>query len=121
MRNILFLSVLLFSFFSCSPQSESVIGKYKGTIPCADCSGIKTGIVLTKDSTFMLTSEYMGKSDRIKMERGTFTVENNVVKLKGRKHGAFLYLFANGNLQQLDLKGNKINGKMSDMYILERQ
>lgn len=36
---------------------------YKGVLPCADCSGIDTTLVLNPDKTFELTEIYQGKND----------------------------------------------------------
>ncbi|MFX6794395.1 copper resistance protein NlpE N-terminal domain-containing protein, partial [Acinetobacter baumannii] len=35
-------------------------GKYKGTLPCADCEGIKTELELKDDKTYELTETYLG-------------------------------------------------------------
>src|SRR5690554_3245370 len=37
-------------------------GTYEGVLPCADCEGIKTTIVLNQDGTFTHTAEYINKN-----------------------------------------------------------
>ncbi|MCL8000655.1 copper resistance protein NlpE, partial [Brucella sp. 21LCYQ03] len=33
-------------------------GTYEGVLPCADCSGIKTTVVLNSNDTFRITEDY---------------------------------------------------------------
>jgi copper homeostasis protein (lipoprotein) len=47
-------------------------GVYTGTLPCADCEGIKTRIVLKKDGTFERNMTYLGKEDNSFSEEGSF-------------------------------------------------
>ena len=38
-------------------------GTYKGKLPCADCEGIETELMLHSDNTYMLSTTYLGKKD----------------------------------------------------------
>jgi uncharacterized lipoprotein NlpE involved in copper resistance len=41
-----------------------------GTLPCADCEGIRTTITLREDETFDRERLYLGKSDTAKSDSG---------------------------------------------------
>jgi hypothetical protein len=49
-------------------RAKSLVTTYTGTLPCADCSGIKTTLTLTQlnsytdEGTYTLSSEYTGKN-----------------------------------------------------------
>jgi copper homeostasis protein (lipoprotein) len=47
-------------------------GIYQGILPCADCEGIKTQIVLNKDLSYVLETQYLGKDEKIFQAKGTF-------------------------------------------------
>ena len=47
-------------------------GTYTGTLPCADCEGIKVTITLNKDQTFVSKDIYLGKEDGNTDSRGYF-------------------------------------------------
>ena len=44
-------------------QTSNLFGVYEGTLPAADCKGIKTMLVINEDKTYTLKSEYIGKKD----------------------------------------------------------
>ncbi len=64
---------------------ESILGKFTGVLPCADCEGIRTSLTLNVDSknmaprTFELTEVYQGKSEMPMVRTG------NWLLLKGTK------------------------------------
>jgi uncharacterized lipoprotein NlpE involved in copper resistance len=37
---------------------ESLVGTYEGTLPAADCPGIKTVLTLNADSTYQYSADY---------------------------------------------------------------
>lgn len=82
-----------------SLAAGSVVGVYEGTIPCADCEGIKTELDIKADDTYELDSEYLGKANGKFEEKGkvvwdetkTFaTLESNDPLTKS------VYYFSNG-------------------------
>ena len=60
-------------------------GVYQGTLPCADCEGIKTVITLLKDNSYKRATTYLGKSDKDIHESGTFSwdASGGIITLKG--------------------------------------
>ena len=96
-------------------------GTYEGTIPCADCPGIKTTVVLNDDHTFQYDTEYLEKKVTT-TDKGTFSWENNgsTVSLKGKEINSTLKVGEN-QLILLDTEGNVITGELADHYILKKK
>lgn len=96
-------------------------GVYEGTIPCADCEGIKTTVTIGEDHTFTVVSEYLGKGDdHTFTDEGTWEIEESTITLKQEDESVQKYFVGEGFIQFLDQDGNKITGDMADMYILEK-
>ncbi|MFE7086068.1 copper resistance protein NlpE [Sphingobacterium spiritivorum] len=95
-------------------------GEYEGVLPCADCEGIKTNVILHKDNTYSLVSEYLGKKSTFK-EEGKFTWDDSgsVVTLK-LKDGTNKFKVQEGSLKMLDQEGNVITGSLEANYILKK-
>jgi copper homeostasis protein (lipoprotein) len=99
-------------------------GMYKGVVPCADCEGIETVLVLNTDNTYLLRTTYLGKGDAAPVERtGTLTwnAAGNTVILAGIENAPNQYFVGENALTQLDMTGNKITGQLAEKYILAKQ
>ncbi|MCM5663730.1 copper resistance protein NlpE N-terminal domain-containing protein [Galbibacter mesophilus] len=96
-------------------------GKYKGTLPCADCAGIETSLELKKDETYVLTSKYIGKEDDPIEKTGTFewNQEGNQVTLEGDAQQQ--YFVGENTLTKLDNEGKKVEGDLAEKYVLKKE
>ena len=99
-------------------------GIYRGVMPCADCEGIKTEIILRQDLTCEIGRRYIGKSDEIFKSSGTFiwneagsSITLNTEN-EDAKHNQ--YLVGENRLIKLDAEGNKIDSKFAEMYVLTK-
>ncbi|WP_065237192.1 copper resistance protein NlpE [Gallibacterium genomosp. 3] len=105
-----------------TPQANPVAGKYLGTLPCADCDGIKTTLFLNPDKSFNLKSEYLGKPDAVFTENGIYTIENQLITLKasadGEKH---YYKITDQGLAVSDQQGHINTDENSKDYLLKKQ
>ncbi|PRD54056.1 copper resistance protein NlpE [Sphingobacterium gobiense] len=97
------------------------MGTYEATLPCADCPGIKTVLVLREDETFEMRSEYLERDVKFE-DKGTFEWKNNgsVVHLKGEDTDIKLKV-GEHMLFQLDQDGNEITGDLAEHYIYKKQ
>ena len=105
-------------------NSLSWNGMYKGVVPCADCEGIETLLVLNTDNTYLLRTNYLGKPDAQAVEKtGSFTwnAEGNTVILGGLENAPNQYFVGENKLIQLDMAGQRITGQLADKYILTKQ
>lgn len=99
-------------------------GMYKGVVPCADCEGIGTILVLNSDETYLLKTTYLGKPDAVSMEKtGKFTWNDDkqTITLQDIGEGPNQYRVGENRVTQLDLQGQKITGELASKYILNKQ
>ncbi len=98
-------------------------GVYEGTLPCADCEGILTRLVLYDSENYALTSTYLGKEKNRFEESGSFEWVNNdgAVHLKSEDDQGYTFLVGENQLFMLDREGNRITGELADLYILRKK
>lgn len=97
-------------------------GRYFGVLPCADCEGIETVIVLNRDNTYVLRSVYLGKGDDTPFETSGEFVWNDagsIMILQGLQNRPNRYIVGEGSLRQLDMAGQRIAGRLADRYVLK--
>ncbi len=99
-------------------------GKYAGTLPCADCEGIETTVLLKYNGSYVSTQRYLGKSGEIRRQEGPFewSADGGSVTLNsgGGSGPAGSYLVGEERLFALDQKGQRITGAGADKYILDK-
>lgn len=94
-------------------------GVYTGVLPCADCEGIETRIVLKQDGSFERSMKYLGKDDMPMHEDGQFEWDdsgNRVLLIS--EMGNQLYQVGENVLFHLDEAGNRITGELAANYRL---
>ncbi len=58
-------------------------GTYSGTLPCADCSGIKTSLSLNTDGNYSMNQTYLGKGDaQAKESKGQWTPSEDGTRIE---------------------------------------
>lgn len=104
-----------------SENSLDWAGTYEGTLPCADCPGIKIELTIHSDETFSMYQEYLER-DMKGTETGTFSWDEagNVVTLTTENGREDLYQVGENRLFRLDPEGNRVQGALADHYILEK-
>ncbi|MDR1153485.1 MAG: copper resistance protein NlpE [Bacteroidales bacterium] len=97
-------------------------GTYLGILPCADCEGIETEIILHKDNTYVKKTKYLGKDDNQETETGTYKWSNleNEIILQGITNAPNKYFVDEGAIVQADMDGERITGELSMNYILRK-
>lgn len=99
-------------------------GVYEGTLPCADCEGIKTVIEINEDNTYTLSQTYLKgpeNSTDLKSE-GTFSWNNsgsNITLKNGDE--TMQYKVGENLLFMLDSEGKMVDGELSEFYILKKR
>ncbi|MFZ4930946.1 copper resistance protein NlpE [Chryseobacterium sp. Mn2064] len=96
-------------------------GTYTATLPCADCPGIKTSLLLNDDKTFSITEEYIDRNSK-NQDKGIFSWDSTGSKiiLKGKTTN-YQYKVGENMLIQLDMEGKEIEGPNKDMYIFRKK
>lgn len=99
-------------------------GTYAGTLPCADCSGIRTTLTLSPAHTYVLKSTYLGveAADTEYISEGVFEWNDagTSVELLDLSGGHGLFQVGENRLFALDQSGRRIEGDLAQAYVLER-
>jgi heat shock protein HslJ len=104
-----------------SMTSVDWVGTYQGVLPCADCEGIKTQIVLNKDLSYILETQYLGKNEKIFQSKGTFKWDESGSKITLDNENKQMYQVGENQIFHLDKDGNRITGEFANNYILEME
>jgi heat shock protein HslJ len=126
-------SILL--FISCGNSNTTPVGDtsqnsldwdgiYSNVIPCADCEGIQTTIVLNKDMTYKRISRYINKDLNFFTEEGSFfwDKEGRTITLEGvnKEEAPYKYLVGENKLIQYDMDGKAMNEETQKQYTLQK-
>ena len=97
-------------------------GTYTAQLPCANCPGIITEVVLNPDNTFTITSDYIDNPTNRLVDTGTFVWYNNgnAIELKGSVSDSKYKVIENG-LIQLDAAGNEITSNLKEFYVFKKK
>jgi uncharacterized lipoprotein NlpE involved in copper resistance len=99
------------------------MGTYEGTLPCADCEGIKTIIELNQNCSFTTREEYLNKPGNIVAQSGRFEWDKSgmVITLIIEGEANNKYKVVENALIHLDMEGNEIKGSMAHLYRLGKK
>lgn len=97
-------------------------GTYAGVLPCADCGGVETMIILTGEHSFVKTMRYLGKKDTVFVESGTFewSDDGNHVALVSAAGRRMYFGVGENRLVQYDMNKKRIAGPLAEMYVLHK-
>ena len=96
-------------------------GTYQGILPCGDCGGLKTQLILKNDLTYLLSTQYLGKSDSIFTENGKFLWNDSGNSIKLENNSGQLYQVGENVLFHLDIDGKRITGNLAEDYKLVKE
>lgn len=121
------LSILLIVLVSCETAQKGgdtardidLPAAYSGEIPCADCPGILSTIILEKKK-FTEIRHYRDRTPTTFIERGFWGLNGDTLLLK-MDDGSIRtkLLFDEGSLIILDRSGERIEGELAENYILD--
>ena len=106
-----------------SMDLTSIAGTYEGTLPAADCPGIKTVLTIHADSTYQLTQDYLERKDGHDEASGIFKVlANNVVEIVRPSSGEATYYKVKDDqhVVMTDSLGNEPEGETAKLYVLTK-
>ncbi|WP_337385411.1 copper resistance protein NlpE [Prevotella sp.] len=102
----------------------TVAGTYEGTLPAADCPGIKTVLTINADSTYELKQDYIERKDGHDEASGVLQVLNgNVLMLVRPSSGehTFCKVKDSKSIVMTDSLGNEAEGEMAKLYVLTKK
>lgn len=98
-------------------------GTYFGILPCADCEGIETTITLSMNHTFTQKQVYLKGEEKHEFEsKGTFQWDEagRIITLQFEE-SSWMYQVIENAIIHLDMEGNRIEGELAEMYVLQKQ
>lgn len=103
-----------------SRNSIDWFGTYRGTLPCADCAGVKTKLTLYKDDTYRRTIEYLGRDERVYTDEGSFkwSEAGDKIFIDNMDGSRQNYMVGENVLIHLDRQGRQITGNRAELYKL---
>ena len=113
------LCLIVFSFvFGCDNSNNNFLGEYTGKVPCADCEGIETRIVLSEDGKYTINQVYLGKDFKFDASgKYEFDKKKSIIKLDNMNG---FYLVNKDSLEMVNDEGEKATGEIANMYILKK-
>ncbi len=91
-------------------------GTFAGTLPCADCAGIRHILALRENNVFFLRLEYLGQgADRLYDDIGTWSISSDggtLVLHGGRESSPKFAILSPDSLRQLDVEGRHIDSPL---------
>ncbi|MCP2044612.1 META domain-containing protein [Pontibacter sp. HSC-36F09] len=101
--------------------ARAAVGTWIGTIPCADCPGIRYTLDINPDSSYRERMVYQGRSATPFVQSGTWGVGNGRVQLNKQGTGNNQFALDGEALVMLDGDGNQIESPLADAYRLRRR
>ena len=102
-------------------HTSNLFGTYEGTLPAADCEGIKTILVINEDKTYTLKSEYIGREDATFETSGIYhIIGDSIMELVTPSSGEKTYYKRVKTGYMLsDSLGTVNQGELAEHYILK--
>lgn len=102
----------------------SVAGTYEGTLPAADCPGIKTVLTINADKTYELKQDYIDRKDGHDEASGVLELlDGNVLMLVRPSSGehTFYKVKDDKSIIMTDSLGNESEDDMAKLYVLTKK
>lgn len=96
------------------------LGVYVGTLPAADCEGIRTRLEIRRDGSYTCTMEYLGR-DATFTEQGTCAVRGNEMTLTAEEGSHLYFKVEEGRMVMLDQSRRPITGPLEAHYELTKE
>ena len=117
-------SVSVADSVSADVDLAAVAGTYEGTLPAADCPGIKTVLTINADSTYQLQQDYIDRKDGHDEASGVLQVlDGNVMMLVRPSSGehSFYKVKDRKSIVMTDSLGNEPEGETAKLYVLTKK
>lgn len=102
----------------------AVSGTYEGTLPAADCPGIKTVLTIKADSTYQLQQDYIDKKNGHDEASGVFKVLDGkrlVLVRPSSGEQTYYKVKDNNSIVMTDSLGVEPEGETAKLYVLKKK
>ncbi len=94
-------------------------GMYTGTLPCADCSGIKTAITFNSDGSVVETSLYENTDGASLSQSGTWKMDKGIVTVTFPFDTQYFVVKSADTIEMTNKEGKR-SENMADQYTLKK-
>lgn len=102
----------------------AVSGTYEGTLPAADCPGIKTVLTIKADSTYQLQQDYIDKKNGHDEASGVFKVLDGkrlILVRPSSGEQTYYKVKDNNSIVMTDSLGVEPEGETAKLYVLKKK
>ncbi len=107
-----------------APADTAYCGTYRGTLPAADCPGIKTVLTIAADSTYTLSSQYIDRQAEPQVTSGVYHLKQGgkLIELVTPSTGETTYYMIKDakSIVMTDSAGTEPQGPTAKFYVLTR-
>lgn len=107
-----------------SAPDTAYCGTYRGTLPAADCPGIKTVLTIAADSTYTLSSQYIDRQAQPVVTSGVYHLKQGgkLIELVTPSSGETTYYMIKDaqSIVMTDSAGIEPQGPTAKFYVLTR-
>ncbi len=107
-----------------TPTDTAYCGTYQGTLPAADCPGIKTVLTIAADSTYTLSSQYIDRQAQPVVTSGVYHLKQGgkLIELVTPSSGEKTYYKIKDakSIVMTDSAGIEPQGPTAKFYVLKR-
>ncbi len=107
-----------------APTDTAYYGTYQGTLPAADCPGIKTVLTIAADSTYTLSSQYIDRQAQPVVTSGVYHLKQGgkLIELVTPSSGEKTYYKIKDakSIVMTDSAGIEPQGPTAKFYVLKR-
>lgn len=106
-----------------SSTAITLQGTYEGTLPAADCPGIETSLTINADSTYDLTSHYIGQKDTIRESGVYHTAAGKLLMLvtPSSNDKTYYKVLDDSTIIMTNDKGEEPTGELNKNYRLRKK
>lgn len=98
---------------SARPQTLAAARSYSGTIPCADCPGIRLSLNLLTDGSFLTRYEYLERK-KVSVDIGEWNIQGGKLVLLGSAETTELYRVVDPDtVRKLNAEGHEFETKLN--------
>ena len=96
-------------------------GSYEGTLPCADCPGIRTRLTLEQDGRYQRQTQYLDRQPQPEVVTGSFSWESDGSTIRLDASGdSQRYFVGENQVTMLYRDGTRPTGPLAPHYVLRR-
>lgn len=96
-------------------------GMYAGTLPCADCAGIRTTVTFGPDGGVVLTSQYETDEPNSFSEGGVWSMRNGLITAALPDGNRYFRILSGDALEMVGADGKSSSSAMAEAYVLRRE